>query len=181
MNAVKLPLLAASLLCATTVSVGCANDMDEGDAKDGWRATSLALASADAQIATEVDGEGNAVLTATCPGGGSVRYDGSYGSSQEFALEVSFDKCKAGGITTSGELSYAAKIDVSTGEGESSSRVELSYTGHLTWSGDVEGDCSLDATMVAESSVSNGNASASVEARGTMCGYSADAVIGVSY
>lgn len=169
-----------ALLSAGVLFAGCANDVDEDDARTGWRSTSSALLTTQSKLTTEVDASGVVDLTAACPDGGSVTYTGSFAGFSDFGLGVELDGCKAFGVTTDGELTYRASVYTHVDDDGSETRVELSYTGHVSWSGKVEGDCEIDATMRVETSTGNGMASATTEASGTVCGYSGDVFVQAS-
>lgn len=176
MKAYRLALVALPLL-----AFGCANKdaPDVEDSQTGWRSTSSAMDSSRAELSIHVE-DGQVTIDATCPEGGMLSYDGSWGGEDDFALEVLFDDCGSRGVVTNGDLQYSANVVAMTEDGVSSGRVELTYDGMLTWTGDVEGECIIDATLVAEASAGDGMASASIEARGTMCGHDADAVASAS-
>lgn len=124
-----------------------------------------------------------------CPSGGKMKIDGRtslmselgglegwdpYASlALEFDLDVKFRRCKVDGVKLGGDLHYALDVDVDSTAGEAS--LEWSYTGDVTFRGDIEGRCEID--MVA--SARSGDAFTDLEVRayaGTMCGLDAEEV-----
>jgi hypothetical protein len=124
-----------------------------------------------------------------CPDGGKIKLDGSaslnseignldgwdaYASlAVEFDLGVTFRRCKVDGVKLGGDLDYALTFDVDTAAGAAS--LEWSYTGEVTFRGDIEGKCTIDM----HASASSGDAFSSLAARGyagTMCGFDAEEV-----
>ena len=124
-----------------------------------------------------------------CPDGGKMRLDGSatldsqlgtvegwdaYASlAIEFDLGVKFRRCKVDGVKLGGELDYALTFDVDSTAGTAS--LEWSYTGDVTFRGEVEGRCEIDMHASAQS----GDAFSNLDVRayaGTMCGFDAEEV-----
>lgn len=172
----KLPLLALALAVP-----GCADDdADVDDAAAGFRSVNLALAGAVSGIDQDMVGDDDLAIEGTCAGGGNVVLSGIYEGNEDFSLDVEFMGCNADGIVIDGELSYAGSVDVEASGQESSTRVEVSMTGNLMWSGQVSGPCSIDMSMKIATEASAGMASAEIEASGSICGHSAQAVIKAS-
>lgn len=136
-----------------------------------------------------LDGSVNLDADVPCPGGGKMKLDGSvaltsevgdleswsaYASAAlEFDLDVKFRRCKIDGIKLGGELTYALDMSVDSTAGEAS--VAWSYTGEVTFRGEIEGTCTIDMVASADS----GDAFSNLEVRaysGTMCGLDADEV-----
>ena len=172
----KLPLLVAAVALG-----GCADDdADVDDAATGFRSVSLALSSAVAGIDPSMQGNDDLSVDGTCAGGGSVTLEGAYVSTEEFELNVSFSGCSSQGVVIDGEMTYAGSVEVDASGESTSSRVEVSMTGNLEWSGEINGSCSIDMMMKIASMASQGMASAEVEASGSICGHSASAVVKAS-
>lgn len=175
----------AAVIACSLLVFGCADDdTDSNDTKVGWRSTSSALSTAMAKVSVEVGDsqQGEAALAVDgaydCTGGGSVSFTGSFGGTDDFSFDVVLDGCTALGVSTTGELSYRASVDVEGSDGQASARVESTYEGHLTWTGKVEGSCSIDAAFVVAVAADTGMTSASIEATGHLCGHDASIVAG---
>ena len=156
------------------LSFGCAGDEPvSDDASRGWRATQLAFADDQADWQQGVDVDGSLDVSFDCPGGGSYRAVGTYSNSEAFDLSVEFESCSADGIVIDGSLDLHAEVVVD----ENSTRVETSYVGDLTWSGEVEGSCGIDMTASVSVVTSGDKSDVDVEVHGDICGYDADAVV----
>ena len=109
---------------------------------------------------------------------GSIAFSGTYnvntdaGAQVEFAYDTEFKKCKVDGLRIDGDLAY----DLSVATSDTSSSVVYSYQGEIKWSGEIKGSCVIDMT----GSVSATVGSASVEYKGSVCGYDASATLNVS-
>jgi len=124
-----------------------------------------------------------------CPSGGKVKLDGSaslntelgnlegwdaYASlALEFDLGVKFRRCKVDGVKLGGHLDYALTVNADSSAGTAS--LDWSYTGDVTFRGDVEGHCEVDM----HASAGTGDAFSNLDVRayaGTMCGFDAEEV-----
>jgi hypothetical protein len=197
----KLVLLASLPL----LGLGCAPVEGQEDAGRGMRtmlkllgvgAPGAALASAAEQRPNDfrafgLDAGASLRIDADidCPEGGKMKLDGSasldaelgnldgwdaYASlALEFDLGVDFRRCKVDGIKLGGDIDYALSIDVDTQSGAAS--LDWSYTGDITFRGELEGRCEIDM----HSTASSGDAFSNLELRGyagTMCGFDAEEV-----
>lgn len=197
----KLVLLASLPL----LGLGCAPVEGQEDAGRGMRsmlellgvgAPGAALAAAtddrpDDFRAFGLDGSASLRIDADvpCPEGGKMKLEGAaslaadlgnldgwdaYASlGLEFDLGVGFRRCKIDGIKLSGDVDYSLSIDVDTQAGAAS--LDWSYTGDVTFRGEVEGRCEIDMHATANS----GDAFSNLEVRGyagTMCGFDAEEV-----
>lgn len=180
-------------LFASTLLVACGGDVESPeDARAGWAKTSAALASGGAAAqggaggaAAEDDtsfragGVDIAVnVDAPCQDGGSIAISGTYnvntdaGAQVEFAYDTEFKKCKVDGLRIDGDLAY----DLSVVTTDTSSSVVYAYQGEIKWSGEIKGSCVIDMT----GSVMTSTGSASVEYKGSVCGYDASATLNVN-
>lgn len=161
-----------------TGAPGAALMAAQSDRPNDFRALGLDL---DAGIRIDVD--------VPCPNGGKMKLDGSaslntdlgtvegwstYASvALEFDLGVKFRRCKIDGIKLGGELDYSLSMDVDTTAGAAS--LEWSYTGEVTFRGDIEGTCEVDM----HASANSGDAFSDLQVRayaGSMCGLDAEEV-----
>jgi hypothetical protein len=160
---------------------GCAQD--DGDiesAAQGWRAASIALDGANAELEAEADVDGHGDVTVACPGGGQLRIVGTYSvesgaEGQHVAEEadVEFDGCVAEGIAIDGSLHVVASVATS----EHAVTVDIDYSGTLQWSGELEGTCDFDVEGHIATETAGGDLDVRVELSGTVCGADADAVV----
>lgn len=181
-------LFASTLLCA------CASPVDNpDDARAGWAKTSVALASGSA--AAQGGGAGQTAEDDTsfragsvdvgvdfkyqCVDGGSIHYTGAThvatdaGSQVTFNYDAAFDKCEADGLTIDGDLAYDLAVETT----DTTSSVIYSYKGELEWSGQIKGSCEIDMT----GAVMTSTGSASVQYKGSICGYDAAVTLNVMY
>jgi hypothetical protein len=161
-----------------TGAPGAALMAAQSDRPNDFRAFGLDL---DAGVRIDVD--------VPCPEGGKMKLDGSaslntdlgsvegwstYASvALEFELGVKFRRCKIDGIKLGGELDYSLSMDVDTTAGAAS--LEWSYTGEVTFRGDIEGTCEIDM----HASANSGDAFSDLQVRayaGSMCGLDAEEV-----
>lgn len=183
--------LALVSLATSVLVIGCAGPVgSQEDARSGWTRTNAVLESggnaaqaggATAPTEDPVFRAGTAVTVNydyTCPGAGSITYNGNYyvdtvGSANvEFNYEAEFNKCTDGnGLTIDGLIDYALSVETS----DTGSSVVYSYEGELTWDGDVQGSCELSMNA----SVTTTTTSASVSYSGSICGYDAAATLNV--
>jgi len=117
-----------------------------------------------------------------CLEGGTANFVGSLDDAQtgtstdaSFTYVVTFNDCVSQGITLGGEVTY--NLDIMAND--TSSTLEYSYVGDLSFSGDVSGDCSLDMySKLTTSTDAGGGGSANFEYRGNMCGNDAGSMNG---
>ncbi|MBK8715335.1 MAG: hypothetical protein IPN32_11380 [Deltaproteobacteria bacterium] len=173
MRPLHLALALCTSLAACTASDG--GDDPSPDASRGWRATNLVVADGQDEWNGEVDASGQLTFDLSCPDGGAYHLEGSYSNENDYALTLSFDDCTSEGVTIAGHLALEASISVTP----TTSHVAVDYSGELTFSGDANGSCAIDMTaeITADSS---GGGSAEVEYHGSVCGFSADAVVSAS-
>lgn len=158
--------------------------MTPRDAEVGWTAMNHAVAqghddfSAQVQLAT--DGE----LLVSCPAGGNMHLVGHMNELDDFRLDVSFDQCASDDVRIDGDVTLVARVDVDVdidgGDGEpdhAGAGIVVDYDGLLVFDGDVEGSCSVDATVRAGAIVFDGFAAAGVTVTGHICDNDADLVV----
>lgn len=169
----------AFVLAAVALAAGCAPTEENVD--EIWSSTSLALTSAQTEVATDVaigtaDGDSLAI-EANCEGGGTVAFTGSMETSvldtvsASFDLDATFTGCESEDVTIDGDLSWS--MDTVVGDDVS---VRWTWAGTLVYSGKYAGECVID--MTAEAGVTGSTASASYE--GTICGFDASASLSAS-
>ncbi|HWB75416.1 MAG TPA: hypothetical protein VG755_10675, partial [Nannocystaceae bacterium] len=160
------------------------DDMTPRDAEVGWTAMNHAVAqghddfSAQVQLAT--DGE----LLVSCPAGGNMQLVGHMDELDDFRLDVAFDHCASDDVLIDGDVTVVARIDVDVDidddDGEpdhAGAGIVVDYDGELVFDGDVEGTCSIDASVRAGAIVFDGFAAAGVSVTGHICDNDADVVV----
>lgn len=195
----KLVLLASLPL----VSLGCGAVEGEENAGRGMRAMMKLLgvgAPGPAMMAVDqqrpddfrafgLEASGSVDAKVPCPSSGNMKLDGSasldstlgtvegwdaYASlAVAFDLGVKFRRCKIDGVKLGGNLDYSLDFDVDSAAGTAA--LEWSYTGDVTFRGDVEGHCEIDMHASAQS----GDAFSNLDVRayaGTMCGFDAEEI-----
>ena len=154
--------------------IGCAGDEPPSDdATKGWRATQLAFGDDQAEWEQGVDVDGSLDVSLDCPDGGSYRAVGTYAANDTFDLSVEFEGCGADGVVIDGTLALHAEVDID----EHGTRVETTYEGELTWSGEANGSCGIDMSASVVVAVDDDSADVDAEFHGDICGYDADAVV----
>ena len=137
----------------------------------------------------DLDGSLRIDANVPCPEGGKMKLEGSASLNSdigtvegwdayanlalEFDLGVKFRRCKIDGVKLGGNLDYSLTMDVDSTAGTAS--LDWSYTGDVTFRGDVEGRCEIDM----HASASSGDAFSNLDVRayaGTMCGFDAEEV-----
>ncbi|MEZ4448537.1 MAG: hypothetical protein R3B09_03580 [Nannocystaceae bacterium] len=184
----------APALLASTLLYACASPVDNpDDARAGWAKTTVALSSGSA--AAQGGGAGQTAPEDTafragsvdvgvdfkyqCANGGSIHYKGAthvasdVGSQVTFNYDAAFDGCEADGLTIDGDLTYDLAVETT----DTTSSVVYTYKGELEWSGQVKGSCEIDMT----GSVMTSTGSASVQYKGSICGYDAAVTLNVTY
>ena len=138
--------------------VACDGD-DEFTEKEAGQAL-LAAMNATAEVDGFLGGmTGNKVdTTVPCSDGGSIRVQGSADESGSFALDLELDACVASDITIDGSLDYRVAITPDNSE--------VTLQGEPSFSGAIEGDCSLDVTIT--------GTLAGIRVMGTACGHDVD-------
>ena len=200
----RLPTLVL-LATLPLLGLGCGAVDGEENAGRGMRAMmkllgvgapGAALMAADPQRPADfrafgLDASGNLEIHADvpCPDGGKMKLDGSASLDSdlgtvegwdayatlaiEFDLGVKFRRCKIDGVKLGGDLDYALTFDVDSATGTAA--LDWSYTGDVTFRGDVEGRCEIDM----HASGSSGDAFSNLDVRafaGTMCGFDAEEI-----
>lgn len=162
-------------------SFGCGGEeLESGDAKVAWDATSKALSGGEATAAGLTT-----TVSHNCPEGGSMKWkydtnlglgdlDGFDGSSTNITYDytVIFKGCQADGVKINGDLVYTIAVQT----GDSSASTVWSYKGDLRYAGDIKGSCAIDMEGRASASASG----ASVEYKGSICGNDAYETLSVS-
>lgn len=122
-----------------------------------------------------------------CPDGGKMKLDGAVSLASEvdglegwdaslaleFDLGVEFRRCKIDGVKLGGDLDYSLSIAADSTTGTAS--LEWSYTGDVTFRGDIEGSCEIDMSASASTSDAFSNLDVRTYA-GSMCGFDAEEV-----
>jgi hypothetical protein len=156
------------------LSIGCAGDEPvSDDASRGWRATQLAFGDDMTEWEQGALVDGSLDVSLECPDGGSYRAVGTYSSDNTFDLTVEFEGCGADGVVIDGALALHAEVDID----EHGTRVQTSYEGDLTWSGEASGSCDIDMSASVVVAVDDDSADVDAEFHGEICGYDADAVV----
>lgn len=168
----------ASLVVFFALASGCANDgaeptTDLDSAREGWLATGQALEKAGVHgvlsFDAHVDENGASAMVSgsvDCPDGGSLSLDAGAEASESAAAaeyEITFASCAVDGVVIDGDLSFAAHA--------SETEAEVSMSGDLHFSGAAQGECALDLNVRTSF---DGQASASVDVGGSMCGWGWD-------
>ena len=168
--------LALFSLTATGCNEGdAAPTTDKVSARNGWHSTEQALGQAGIQTGWSgggmvgPDGVTGAVMgTVECPDGGSMEVDAAGEVTDDLVsggVVIDFYGCSADGVTIDGTLEYSGRV--------TEDEVVASINGDLEWSGEADGQCSIDL----EASVSAAGVSVGGSAvGGEMCGYGWDEV-----
>lgn len=179
------PLLLALALVAP---FGCDddgdNDVQPREAEVGWTATNHAVARGHQNFAAHVVVATDGELQVACEGGGSMLVAGRVEDGNAFTLDLDFDGCVDDDVVIDGTLTVVANLDVDVDIDDddddpdhAGAAVVVEYDGLLVFDGDVEGSCSIDATVRAGAVVFEGFAAAGVSVEGSICGNDADDVI----
>jgi hypothetical protein len=111
-----------------------------------------------------------------CEGGGTADFSGSVAATWEtgsagadFSYTVNFENCSAYGIEIDGEMDYSR----TTAMADSTLETSFAWTGDLSWSGLVTGDCTIDLSGSTTASLVDWDFEATSQTDGTVCGYDA--------
>lgn len=135
---------------AATLAIGCGG-MSKQEVRDAWTATSGAMSSGQGNVSQQSQALSNenadsVTVTYSCMEDGSVEFTGEWASSgqgeAEFSLELLFDSCVREGVQIDGDLAWTQSISGS----DDSFAFEWTYTGNLTYAGEVVGECPVDMT-----------------------------------
>jgi hypothetical protein len=166
--------------------LGCddddSDDVDTREAEVGWAATNHAMASGHDSFAAQVELTASGDLEASCEGGGSMYMVGRMNDEDDFRLDVDFDGCVADDVMIDGTVTLVASVDVDVDidgdDGDhAGAAVIVDWDGDLVFSGDVEGTCSIDASVRAGALVFDDFAAAGVTVEGHICDHDADIVV----
>ncbi len=162
----------------------CGDDsLSEEDSQQGFAAANVVLSQGGASAQSSAANGAVAIdFSFNCLEGGTANFVGSLDDTQTgtttdatFTYVVTFNDCVSQGVTLGGEVTY--KLDIKAND--TSSTLEYSYVGDLSFAGDINGDCSLD--MYSKLTTSNdgaGGGTANFEYRGNMCGNDAGSMNG---
>lgn len=158
----------ASILVSAFVlpAVGCGGDentLSQEEAGQAFASLSQAMTgveSAAREESIEIS-DSEISVTVACLNGGSASVEGNFDSNESFSLSVEFDSCAETNITIDGSLGYAGTI---TEDG-----LTITMEGSLSFSGQVEGSCTIDVTTTVS------DAGATVD--GSVCGQQVDASV----
>lgn len=163
--------LALSLLFVALAPLACAEDEAVADdVASGWRTTSKVMGEQQLMWDAEADEDGDLAAMGTCPDGGSASVEGTYDSEEELSVTMTFDGCRAEGITIAGNLAMTTELVVE----DDSVEIDSTMRGSLRWSGAVEGSCAIDMRISARGGA---DGSAAVSISGDLCGYDAYDVV----
>lgn len=126
----KNTIVGTLLLIGTTGVAGCGG-LSEEDAAKGWGATFAAVGPLQAGAAGRV-AEG--AKNVACAAGGSGDVTMTQGETA-LTLDVTFHDCNSAGVIINGPLNWSYEA--------SGTQLKYDFTGDLSWSGEVEGDCEL--------------------------------------
>lgn len=172
---VALTLSVGSLLLTAACGPRAANDLSREDA---WRASQVTMQSGQMSGAAYAGAtySVNQSLDAPCPEGGSIAMDmaasvdgdltGAGGANISVDVRANYSSCAMQNITIDG----AAAILMNMATSQSGASVELSMSGDLWFTGEIEGSCSFNFTARASGSALGGE----VELSGDYCGYDLD-------
>lgn len=111
-----------------------------------------------------------------CAGGGSAVFSGSVSATwttgsagADFAYTVAFTNCSAQGIEIDGTMDYSR----STSMADNTLETSFEWSGSVSWSGLVTGDCVVDVAGSTTASLVDWDFDATSERTGTVCGYDA--------
>lgn len=163
---------ATIIVALAVLAPGCAEDQpaDKDSARSGWRSTEAALGQAG--IATGWSGTGTVDAHGTsgavfgninCADGGSMYVEAAGEVTDERvvgAVSIEFDKCNVDGVVIDGVLDYSAEV--------TSAKVTAAINGDLEYSGDAEGQCTIE---LAATVTSGGASVGATSVGGSMCGY----------
>jgi hypothetical protein len=162
----------------------CGDDsLNEEDSQQGFAAANAVLSQGGASAQSSAANGAVAIdFSFNCLEGGTANFVGSLDDTQTgtttdatFTYVVTFNNCVSQGVTLGGDVTY--KLDISASD--TSSTLEYSYVGDLSFSGDINGDCSLDMySRITTSTGASGGGSANFEYRGNMCGNDAGSMNG---
>ncbi len=161
----------------------CGDDsLSEEDSQQGFAAANAVLAQGGASAQSSAANGVIAIdFSFNCLEGGTANFvgtldDAQTGSNAEasFTYVVTFNDCVSQGLTLGGEVTY--KLDLAATD--TSSTLEYSYVGDLSFSGDVSGDCSLDMYSKITTTTDGTGGSATFEYRGNLCGNDAGSLNG---
>lgn len=160
------PMKRALAIIAFVALAGCGgSDPELTKAETESALTTLSTATGvgvSAALDVSVDsGQASVTATGNCLGGGTVAASGMVQASAEsasYSLDLTYDACAVGGISMDGVLSYEGSA--------SETSISFSMQGEVTFSGQIEGTCSIDIEMTIDSQT------ASFSAEGNACGNS---------
>lgn len=158
------------------------DDVDEREAEIGWTATNHAMAAGHDSFAAQVELTTSGDLQTSCEGGGSMYLVGRMNEADDFRLDVEFDGCVADDVMIDGTVTLGASVDVDVDidgdDGDhAGAAVVVDWDGDLVFSGDVEGTCSIDASVRAGALVFDDFAAAGVSVEGHICDHDAELVL----
>lgn len=139
---------------------------------------------------TRVDGQALAgfdydhSFSQECAGGGSADFSGSVSATwttgsagSDFAYTVTFNTCSAYGIEIDGAMDYSR----STAMADNTLETSFDWSGNVSWSGLVSGDCAVDMTGSTTASLVDWDFEATSQTSGTVCGYDASNEISIDF
>jgi hypothetical protein len=177
-------IASTTLALALLAPLGCDDDSDDDvdarEAEIGWTATNRAMASGHDDFAAQVELTASGDLQATCAGGGSMYMVGRMNEVDDFRLDVEFDECVADDVMIDGSVTLVASVDVDVdidGDDGDHAGAAVDWDGDLVLSGDVEGTCSIDASVRAGALVFDDFAAAGVTVEGHICDHDAELVV----
>ena len=160
-------------------------DLSTEEVSQGWDAMNAVL-----QDGTRSQGQALAgfdfdhSFSHACPDGGTADFSGTVSAEwaigaagADFAYTVGFSECTAYGVSIDGSMEYSRSASVQ----DTSLETSFEWSGDVSWSGLVEGDCSVDVSGSTSASLVDWNFEAESETSGSVCGYDAENEISIDF
>ena len=119
-----------------------------------------------------------------CPDGGTADFSGTVSAEwaigaagADFTYTVGFSNCSAYGVSIDGSMDYSRSASVQ----DTTLETSFEWSGDVSWSGLVSGDCAVDVTGSTSASLVDWNFEAESETSGTVCGYDASNEISIDF
>lgn len=182
-------ILRSAAAIALSFPLACSNDdhdddMSSRDAEVGWTAMNHAVAKGHEDFSGQLQLASGGELLVSCPAGGTMHLVGQMHELDDFQLDVAFDHCASDDVLIDGDVTVIARVDVDVDIDDdddepdhAGASIVVDYEGELVFDGDVEGTCSIDATVRAGAIVFDGFAAAGVSVTGEICDNDAELVV----
>ena len=162
-----------------------ASELSSEEATQGWDAMNAVL-----NAGTRTDGQAlsgfdfDHSFSHACPDGGTADFSGTVSAEwaigaagADFAYTVGFSNCSAYGINMDGSMEYSRSASVQ----DTTLETSFSWSGEVSWSGLIDGDCSIDVTGSTSASLVDWSFEAEAETSGSVCGYDATDEISIDF